>query len=159
MGMPAAPRLPRRWRRPRQRLAPGAPESSSTPPVCSETAGDSGADASAASGTASTAIRRPLGWRSGRGSCFSPGFGPGRWPRSSPRPPVRAIWPLVCSGVCRTSRGGWLPPVAAAFSSSSVSSASSSSRKSVTYRKASRSRPTSTKADCMPGRTRVTRPL
>src|SRR5215467_12002924 len=38
-------------------------------------------------------------------------------------------------------------------------SSSSSSRKSETYRKASRSSPMLTKADCMPGSTRVTRPL
>ena len=42
---------------------------------------------------------------------------------------------------------------------SSTSSVSSNSMKSETYRKASRSSPISTKADCIPGRTRVTRPL
>ncbi len=39
------------------------------------------------------------------------------------------------------------------------SKSSVSSAKSDTYRKVSRSRPRSTKADCMPGKTRVTRPL
>src|SRR5579883_3073330 len=40
-----------------------------------------------------------------------------------------------------------------------LSYSSLSSKKSETYRNASRSRPISTKADCMPGKTRVTFPL
>ncbi len=45
------------------------------------------------------------------------------------------------------------------FSMTMRSISSSSSKKSDTYRNASRSRPISTNADCIPGSTRITRPL
>ncbi len=146
---PPGPRPPRRRRRPRQRFAPGPLPSPSETSCCSPAEVDS-SETDPASGTASIAKRPPgFSWdRPGRPSCRSP-------PRCCPfRPPLRSEPPA-----CRTSRGGTAAPLADAFSSSSDSSGSSISRKSVTYRKASRSRPKSTKADCMPGRTRVTRPL
>ena len=46
-----------------------------------------------------------------------------------------------------------------AVSTTIRSNSASSSKKSETYRKASRSRPMSTNADCIPGSTRITRPL
>ena len=71
---------------------------------------------------------------------------------------AETVPPLVVGGYtslrcCCGGRGG-LGSAGATWSYSSRCS-----RKALTYRKASLSSPMSTKADCIPGRTRVTRPL